>query len=81
MFFSLQKVIDLIQANIRHHEMNEHSYRQRLKSGSRTTTNLSKDDLLDLILDYLGLEVDLQDHVPKAKLVEKSKVAEKGDEI
>jgi len=51
------KVVELVRANMRHHEVNEHMYRHKLSGGGRMTTRISKDELLDLILDHLGLEV------------------------
>lgn len=72
MFFTFRKVIDQIHACIKHHEMNEHMYRARCRSG-RSTTDLTKDELLDMILDHLGLEVRMEDRVRVAQLVPKKK--------
>jgi hypothetical protein len=76
MFFTFRKVIEQIHICIKHHEINEHMYREPTRSGGRSTTSLTKDELLDMILDHLGLEVQMEDRVRVACLVPKAKKGE-----
>ena len=67
------EIYTAIDANIKHHEMNEHMYRRPLHDrGYRTTTTVSKDELFDMLLDYLDLEVVENTQLP-CQLVKKPK--------
>ena len=52
-----KKVRELIHVCIDHHEMNEHKYRRLYSGGERGTTDVTKDEVIDLILEHLGMEV------------------------
>lgn len=69
------KVYEAIMNNIEHHEMNEHMYRRPYKDGSRGTTKVTKNKVIDLILEHLGLEVK-QATLSPAKLVKMKKDSE-----
>ncbi len=67
-----KKIRGLIEGCINHHEMNEHSYRRMYSDGGRGTTNVTKDEVIDLILEHLGLEV-VEFEPRRAELLPKEK--------
>jgi hypothetical protein len=60
-----KKLLNMIKTNINHHVKNDHQYKPHhvckdkigTYIGERYPTDLSKDALLDMILNHLGLEV------------------------
>lgn len=51
------KVRELIDTIIDYHEGNEHRYRRMYSNGERGTTDVTKDEVIDLILEHLGMKV------------------------
>ena len=68
------KVYDAIKASINYHEMNTHSFGKPFGTdGDRETTNYSIHEVIDLILDHLGLDI-VEVEIPRTiKIVEREK--------